>query len=247
LKVFEKHLVKFAFSNVDGFIVQAEELVQSLGRLKPGANVKKVFHPLYDFYQNWDMGFIPKKESDVPVLLFFGKIRKYKGLETLLKALAEVKKRMKFQAVIAGEFYVSSSKYKRLARSLGLMDQINWLDHYIPNDQVPGLFRNADLVVLPYQNATQSGVVPVAYQFDVPVIATRVGGLSEVIQDNATGFLVPPGNAIALAEKILEYFETSRKLEFQNNIRSFRERLSWSQAAENLVELVTELKGSDSL
>jgi glycosyltransferase involved in cell wall biosynthesis len=127
------------------------------------------------------------------------------------------------------------------------MDQINWLDHYIPTDQVPGLFRNADLVVLPYQNATQSGVVPVAYQFDVPVIATRVGGLSEVIQDNATGFLVPPGNAIALAEKILEYFETSRKLEFQNNIRSFRERLSWSQAAENLVELVTELKGSDSL
>jgi len=243
-QLLKRNLVKIAFMGVDGFMVHAEKMIETLQNLKPGAPVRRIFHPVYDFYNQWDQDIPLQEKSDVPILLFFGKIRKYKGLETLLQALELVKREMRFRAIVAGEFYVSSGRYKDLAKRLGIGDDIEWLDHYIPNDQVPGLFRRADLVVLPYRNATQSGVVPVAYQFDVPVIATRVGGLAEVIHDNQTGFLVPPGDAAELARKILEYFKLSRKEVFRKNIRNFRKRLSWNQVADTLVELATELRAA---
>ena len=237
----ERFLVKRSFGHADGFLVHAEELVRTLQEFKPNSPVRKIFLPLFEFYQRWDDEAVV--ESEVPRLLFFGKIRPYKGLETFLEALTLLRGRMRFEATIAGEFYVDPRPCKKLVRESGLEGQVTWLDRYIPNEEVPHVFRRADVVVLPYVEATQSGVVSAAYQFDVPVIASDVGGLSEIVIEGRTGGLVQPGNAAALADKIYHYFEAEKKGEFQKNIKEFRQRMSWNQAIDNLLDLVAELRG----
>src|SRR5690606_25061187 len=177
----QRFLARRAFGFADGFLVQAESLVGELRRFNPTAPVRQIYHPVYDFYVRWDCQDDCSIRPDRrPRLLFFGKIRKYKGLDTFLEALGRLKDRIDFEAVIAGEFYLNSSEFKRMAARLGVEERIIWRDRYIANEEVPALFRSSDLVVLPYIQATQSGVVPVAYQFGVPVIASRVGGLAEV-------------------------------------------------------------------
>ncbi len=237
----ERLIVKRSFNHADGFLVHADGLVRLLKEFRPTGPVRKIFLPLFEFYQRWDNDSF--SESEVPRLLFFGKIRPYKGLGTFLEALALLQGRMPFEATIAGEFYVNPRPFKRLVHTNGLEDQVTWIDRYISNEEVPHVFRSADVVVLPYIEATQSGVVSAAYQFDVPVIASNVGGLSEIVIEGKTGGLVPPGNAEALAEKILHYFEAKKKKEFQENIREFRQRMSWNQAIDNLLDLVSELRG----
>lgn len=237
----ERLFARRSFSHADGFLVHAEGLVPLLNELRPGSPVRKIFLPLFEFYQMWDDGY--SSQNEVPQLLFFGKIRPYKGLETFLEALTLMRGRMRFQATIAGEFYVDPRPFKRLVNERGLADQVTWIDRYISNEEVPHLFRSSDVVVLPYVEATQSGVVSAAYQFDVPVIASDVGGLSEIVIEGATGALVPPGNPQMLAKKIVHYFEKGQKREFQENIREFRKRMSWEQAVESLVDLVGELRG----
>ncbi len=237
----ERLLVQRSFNHADGFLVHAEGLVRLLKEFRPASPVRKIFLPLFEFYQRWDD--VPASESEIPRLLFFGKIRPYKGLETFLEALALLRGRMPFEATIAGEFYVDPRPFKRLVHKNGLVDQVTWIDRYISNEEVPHVFRSADVVVLPYVEATQSGVVSAAYQFDVPVIASDVGGLSEIVIEGETGCLFPPGNAEALAEKIIQYFEARKKKEFQENIREFRQRMSWNQAIDNLIDLVSEVRG----
>ncbi len=241
----ERQLTRGAFRHADGFLVQATGLIPVVERLNPRGLVRKVYHPLYDFYSQWDgdaVAAAAPDRRDLPSLLFFGKIRRYKGLETFLKALALVRRELDFRAVIAGEFYMAPGPYRSLARRLGLDDCLEWRDHYIPNEEVPAIFRAADLVVLPYVEATQSGVVPVAYQFEVPVVATDVGGLSEVVIEGKTGYLVPPLDAEALAGAIIRYFRERRREEFRKNILEFRTRLTWEQVVTAIEELCRMLK-----
>jgi glycosyltransferase involved in cell wall biosynthesis len=174
--------------------------------------------------------------------LFFGKVRPYKGLETLIQALGWLRRQgFEFRARIAGEFYTDDRRYRVLAAETGAGDWIEWSDRYIPNEEVPTLFEAADVVVLPYVEATQSGVVSVAFQFGVPVIATRVGGLAEVIQEGRTGFLVPPQDPEALGRAVLRYFVEDLKEPFRRNIMEFRRQLTWGQAVDSLLGLVRDL------
>ena len=235
-RVAERLLIRPAFRFVDGFLVHSRRLVRQVRDFNSEAPVKKIFHPVYDFYAQWEPPEVIRVDA-VPQILFFGKMRNYKGLGTLLQAFAFLRKRMQFRAVIAGEFYVNPKPYQRLAETLGISDCLTWDNRYIPNEQVPSLFRGADLVVLPYLDATQSGVAPLAYQFNVPVIASDVGGLSELVLDNETGYVVPPGEAELLGRKIIQYFQENKKPEFQSHISDFRKNLSWQQAVDGIVEL----------
>jgi glycosyltransferase involved in cell wall biosynthesis len=246
-RLIEYLLTRRAFPRVDGFLVQAQEMENRVREFNPAARIKRIYHPLYDFYSRWDRSEPPEADEATPHLLFFGTIRKYKGLETFLRALGLIKDRIPFRATVAGEFYVNPRPYRQLADQLSLSSRLVWKDHYIANEEVPQLFRSADLVVLPYLMATQSGVVPVAYQFEVPVIATNVGGLSEVVLEGETGYLVQAGDANALAEKIVRYFEEGKKQEFQKRIREFRSQLSWAQVVDSILELSRDERQSLSL
>lgn len=237
----QRFLARRAFGFADGFLVQAESLIDELKRFNSLAPVRQIYHPVYDFYGRWDSE-VTRPADRKPRLLFFGKIRKYKGLGTFLEALARLKGRVEFEAVIAGEFYLNSGEFKRMAVRLGVDDRIIWKDRYVANEEVPALFRSSDLVVLPYTQATQSGVVPVAYQFGVPVVASRVGGLSEVIRDGETGYLVPPQDPDALADKIYLYLTEGHRETFQRNIKVFCKKLTWQQVVDNILSLVSDCR-----
>jgi hypothetical protein len=96
---------------------------------------------------------------------------------------------------------------------------------YIPNEEVKYYFSAADAVVLPYTSATQSGIAQIAYNFDLPVIATNVGGLAEVVRDGETGLLVPPNDPRALAGRIVEYFTSVDRARLRLTVREEKEAI----------------------
>ncbi len=240
LRWLERRLIRSVLGKADGLLVQAESLGRQAALFNPAAPQRQVAHPIYDFFTQWDPG--PAKAGPGPAqLLFFGNVRRYKGLEVFLEALHLLEGRLDFCATVAGEFYVPSRPLHEMARRWGLDGRIRWESRYLPDAEVPALFRRADLVVLPYLEATQSGVVPLAYQFDVPVVSTRVGGLAEMVQDGLTGYLCPPGDAAALADAVERFFREGRADEFRRHIRRVRARLSWPQVIDSILDLLKEL------
>ena len=104
-------------------------------------------------------------------------------------------------------------------------------------------FAAADIVVLPYESATQSGIVQIAYGFEKPVIATKVGGLPEVVLDGKTGYVVPPKDHHALAEAVCRFFRENKSEEFTENVRKEAYRYSWDRMNE-VVQRLTEKTGA---
>jgi glycosyltransferase involved in cell wall biosynthesis len=121
--------------------------------------------------------------------------------------------------------------------SLNLQEYITIVDQYISNEEVGWYFNQADVVVLPYLHATQSGVIPIAYHFRKPVIATNVGGLPDVIFDGETGFLVPPDNPTQLANKIGQFHSIQDKNKFRKGIENRLELFSWAHLVQTIKTL----------
>ena len=173
---------------------------------------------------------------DGPVILFFGFVRKYKGLEYLIRAMPEVLRSVQVNLLIVGEFWEDKEPYLKTIEELGLQGNIEIVDRYVPNEEVGLYFSAADVVVLPYIDATQSAIVSLAYAFDKPVITTAVGGLPEVVSDGETGFIVPPKDSEALAAAIVRYFREDCASRFAANVKVQKNALSW----EALVRLIED-------
>lgn len=223
-------LTRMAFSAVDCAIVQSSAVEQELLSITRTVPYRHVPHPVYESFGSP----VPKAEArrmlklaDERVILFFGFIRAYKGLEVLLKAMPRVLASVKVRLLIAGEFYEGEKEYLELIRTLHLEDAITIYSRYIPQPDVPVYFSAADVVVLPYHTATQSGIVQIAYNFDKPVITTRVGGLAEVVMDGRTGFVVPPADPAALADAIVGFYRNSCESDFVENVKAEKHRFSW--------------------
>lgn len=158
-------------------------------------------------------------------ILFFGGIRPNKGIEYLIKAEPYIAASLdNFVIRIAGDGDLSSI--------VNLIKNSNHFcidNSFIPHAQVPELFKNADIVVLPYITATQSGIIPLAYAAGKPVVATRTGGLPDVIVEGETGLLVDPCNEIQLAESLIKLLKNDslRLTMGQNALLYSKEHLSW--------------------
>jgi glycosyltransferase involved in cell wall biosynthesis len=152
--------------------------------------------------------------------LFFGKVRKYKGLDVLLAAMPKVLSQIECRLVIAGEFYDSIDKYRQLIRDYGIEQHVHIDDRYIPNEEIAGIFDGVDLLVLPYLSASQSAVASISLANALPVLASRSGGLSEIVIENFNGLLFPVGDSEALADQIISYFAKNLGPVFANNMRS---------------------------
>src|SRR6185295_1036332 len=105
---------------------------------------------------------------------------------------------------------------------------------YIDDDEVPLFFSAADVCVLPYKSATQSGITAISFHFDVPIIATDVGGLKEIVHQEETGLIVPKADAGLIAKSVKHYFEPANRTVFRENIRRMKERLSWESFAKKI-------------
>lgn len=232
-------LSKTAFSKVDRFIVHSEEDRINLLDIYPDAVAVKNFHPIIDLFENGDISTVNANSNlnKSHQLLFFGYVRKYKGLEYLLKAMPKMLKELDITLTVAGEFYDEKKFYLDLIEELGISKYVKVIDEYIPNEKVGDYFANTDLVVIPYITATQSGIVQIAYNFNLPVVVTRVGGLPEVVKDGETGYIVEPGSASAVADAVLDYFNNARGDSFRSNVIEHKKLFSW----ENLVKSIESL------
>lgn len=179
--------------------------------------------------------------------LFFGRIDAHKGLDAALRALVHIGKQTTVEAapglVIAGNPEAGDlDEYRRLIGDLGLEDRVRIFPGHIPVIDVQLYFRAADAVVLPYRESSTSGVAHLAMGFGLPVVATRVGGLADVIADGANGILVPPSDESALAtamEKLSGDDETRYRL--AEGSSSSRARYSWEGIAGKTVAVYESL------
>ena len=185
-------------------------MAEQIRELNPRAAVDVVLHPRYDLPYTRQL---PDRElarsrlgldSEGAVFLFFGLVREYKGLDILLAALSMLPPGGSWTCLVAGEFYKSKETYEARIRELGLENMVRLEDRYIPNSEVPLYFAAADLTVLPYRNATQSGVAALSFALNRPVLTTRVGALPEMITEGENGWLVPPDDPVALASVLSE-------------------------------------------
>jgi glycosyltransferase involved in cell wall biosynthesis len=242
-RVFDRAFTDWMMRNSDGYLVMSDAVEKDLDRLKPGAPRRRVPHPFYAQFdrQRWTRETARASLGlDGDVALFFGYVRHYKGLDTLLTAWKRVRAvRPQATLVVAGEFYDDPASYEGLVREAG---GVRLLDRYIPDDEVEALFRAADVTVLPYRSGTQSGVTHVAYALGSPVIATRVGGLTETVREGETGLTVPPEDPVALAAAIVRFFAEGLGERMRGPIATLRERHSWDALARATVEFVDDLK-----
>ncbi|MBX7150203.1 glycosyltransferase [bacterium] len=239
-------LTHFILNSTDLFITQSDTVKKDLLSLKPAAQYRNTPHPIYNIFGPQIQKKAAKAELKISsdrVILFFGFIRKYKGLDILLRAMPIVLKQIDVQLLVAGEFYDSEQEYRDLIKELKLENHVTVYADYCPNEKVGQFFCASDAVVLPYRSATQSGIVQIAYHFNKPVIVTDVGGLAEVVLDHITGFITPPNDPERIAESILKFYAEHRETEFTKNIETEKKKYTW----ETFVEVLEDLAGVQRL
>jgi glycosyltransferase involved in cell wall biosynthesis len=242
-----KHAVsKGVLSRGDYFIVHSDEEKERLMKLIGKTRVEVCFHPTYDHF---NPGVIPRNEAkerlklrEENILLFFGFVRAYKGLATLIQAMPAILQRIDARLVIAGEFWKDKDRYLKMIEDLVLEEKVTIVDRYIPNEEIPYFFYASDIVVLPYTSVTGSGLVQLAFGFDRPVVVSEIGALSEVVRNKKTGFLVPPEDPGQIAKAVVEYFTKSNRNRMSESIEKEKEKFSWNQLI-RAIETFGEEKG----
>ena len=227
----------------DAFVVHSEQDRHRLHALLPTAHIYKSFLPTYA--ELADQSGTESAErlrsqldlpGDTPLLLFFGFVRPYKGLDYLIQAMPLVLEKQPAHLLVVGEFWGSSEFYERYIREYGVERAVTLVNQYVPNEDLGQYFALADVVVLPYVSATQSAVVQLALGFGKPVITTRVGGLHEVVRDGVNGLIVPPQDEVALADAIVRFYRDQVASQLRANIAESRgsDAFSWH----SLVEII---------
>jgi glycosyltransferase involved in cell wall biosynthesis len=226
------------------FIVQSLEEKGRLLDMIPEAHIDVAPHPVYDMFADQR---ISKEEArrrlglslGVPVLLFFGIVREYKGLKDILAALPKIQARLgSVILVVAGEFWEDKRPCLEMSERLRVSDSVIIEDRYIPNEEVPLYFSAADVLVAPYRRATGSGVIQMAMGFRVPVITTSMSGLTEIVVDGKTGFVVPPADPEALATAITRYFQEAHRTGMVQEIARSTRDFSWGSVVWLLTQIV---------
>ena len=281
----DKYLSKKTLGLADSYIVHAMKTFDELKALLPSTElvltyngqrnlgqktkpVIKLFHPIYDLYKedpHFDVeAFKAKYVLKQNVFLFFGFIRKYKGLHNVILAFNELAKtRNDVSLLICGESFWNTldsgktlTKIKKtifsvlkkillrsnddegnyaplaLIKELGLDDRVVVFNEFIPNEDVHKYFQVSDCVVLYYLTATPSGIESLSYNFDLPILATRVGHFPETIVDGYNGYLAEE-NADSMAMTMERFLEHPIP---KSNVHSYKAKLSWAEYAQAILK-----------
>ncbi len=244
-RFFDHAFNRYFLNRNDGFIAMTEKVKNDLLYYLPDAKCLLIPHPIYDhFGVKLGRGEALKHlnitvKEDSRVLLFFGIIRDYKGLDLLIEALSLLDKR--YVLIIAGEAYGDFKKYEKCMERFEVKERCFVFERYIGDEEVPYFFSAGDVCVLPYKSATQSGITGIAQHFELPVIATNVGGLAETISHNKTGLMVDHVNPTALAAQITYYFENQCRESFAANIHNQNKENNWGSFVKKLEAFVQEI------
>ncbi|MEZ4386808.1 MAG: glycosyltransferase [Candidatus Krumholzibacteriia bacterium] len=245
-------LTRQALRQGHGFVAQSEQVRRDLLALLPEVSPERVRlapHPVYDYGDpgrprpsradaRRALGLPP----DARVLLYFGFIKPYKGLVHLIDAVPRLRDHWGpagVRVAMVGDVYGDRSVYDQRIAATGASDVILFHPEYVADQAVETWFMASDLVVLPYVSATQSGIVQIAWNYDLPVVTTRVGGLPEVVRDGDTGFLVPPADSEALARACIRFFDEQHADRMAAAVKRAKVAYTWENQAAVVEDLLS--------
>jgi glycosyltransferase involved in cell wall biosynthesis len=244
-RFFDTFFNRIFVKSYDGFIVLSESVKKDLLAIDPAAKHCLLKHPSYNQFGDK----IARKEAAAvlgldptkKILLFFGLIRNYKGLDLLLQAFSNLNK--EFILLIAGEVYGDEINYTNLI-SKSKNNNIHFVNKFIDEQDVKLYFSVADLCVLPYKSATQSGIKALANSFCLPVLISNVGGLAEDIVDDKNGFILNDINPLAIQNKIEEIFNENKLIQVEENLKIENLLLNdtWTKFSDSLIQFCDTLK-----
>ncbi len=235
----DKAALRLALGPGDGFVVHSQADADRLREQFHQARFRVSPHPTYAALGDAAAGKLPAEiPADRPLLLFCGLVRPYKGLDILLEAMPLVLARRPVHLLVAGEFWQGAAAFENQIEALGIGQSVTLVDAYLSNDDLAATIDRADVLVLPYRSATQSGLVQAAFGRCKPVITTAVGGLPEVVHDGLNGLVVPPADPLSLAEAIDRYFNEGLQQRFSDNIAQQQDRFEWQVMVETLESLL---------
>ncbi|HPI55383.1 MAG TPA: glycosyltransferase, partial [Chitinophagaceae bacterium] len=233
---------RYFMKPVDGFVTMSKKVLSDL-QLFTHKPALQVVHPLYDNFGDIMPSHEAREKIGLPpsgkLVLFFGFIRKYKGLDLLFESIAMLKQQNFFatnqvQFVIAGEFYEPEAPYMKMIDELKIADHLILRNHFITDHEVKYYLNAADCVIQPYKQATQSGVTPLAYHFEKPMIVTNVGGLADMVPEHI-GLVAEP-TATSISKSIVEFFAKD-SAPFVAALHEEKKKYSWSNITGAIVSL----------
>lgn len=239
-------LTKCVLSAGDYFIIHSKQDETDLQTIKQNLIFRRVVHPTYDIFKFQNLSMSDGRnllgiDDNEKILLFFGFVREYKGLKHLLRAMPQIKEALvNISLLVVGDFAGDREVYMDLISELQIENCVKVYDGYIPDKEVEKFFAASDLVVLPYESATQSGIAQIAYGFEKPIIATNVGGLSEVVIHGKTGYIVEPKNSRQLAEYVIRFFNENKIAAFQEAIKTEAYKYSWDRMCNTIGDLLEQ-------
>lgn len=239
----DKPFTRYFLKSCDAFVTMSEKVLADLRTFEPYKPALLVPHPLYDNFGTPLSKAEARKALGLPaedkILLFFGFIRQYKGLDLLLNAMADDRIRSEgIRLLVAGEFYEDEAPYHDIIRQQGLERHIILKTGFIPDSEVRLYLCAADCVVQPYRNATQSGVTPLAYHFEKPMIVTNVGGLPALVPHEKAGLVTKPESE-AIANAVLQFYRMGEDY-FLPHLRDEKKKYAW----ENLTAAILKMARS---
>ncbi len=241
----DKAFTKYFLKSCHAFITMSEKVMNDLKNFETGKPIQLVQHPLYDNFGE-PMAKEPARtklalDLNSKIILFFGFIRQYKGLDLLIRAMADERiKKAGIKLLVAGEFYEDSKLYADLIRDNALEKNVLLHTHFIPDNEVKYYLCTADCVIQPYRNATQSGVTPLAYHFEKPMIVSNVGGLPALVPHEKVGLVCEP-DPDSIADAILKFYEMGED-HFIPNIIEEKKKYSWAKLVDAIKLLAMKVK-----
>lgn len=237
----DRTFTRYFLKACDGFITMSDKVMNDLRQFEKKKPALLVQHPLYDNFgekiSKEEARSFLKLDSSDKIVLFFGFIRKYKGLDLLLQAMTDKHiKEANIKLLIAGEFYEDEKPYLQIIKDNQLEETVILKNQFIQDQEVKYYLCAADMVVQPYRNATQSGVTPLAYHFEKPMVVTNVGGLPDLVPDHKVGLVCEP-QPKSIAEAILEYYQLGEDY-FIPHLRSEKQKYAWTNLTKAIKELV---------
>ncbi|MDR2894109.1 MAG: glycosyltransferase [Alistipes sp.] len=240
---FDTLLTRYFVRSMDGFIYMSETVGCELAEFDGAKPRLYSPHPIFDHFGER----LPRGEAAARLgldpgaeyLLFFGLVREYKGLDMLLEAWTDMRQRGTTagrKLLVAGEFYDDVEKYRAQISRLGLNSDVIIHDRFVPDSEIAPYFSLADLLVLPYRSASQSGVTQIALHFEVPMVVTNVGGLPEIVRDGVTGHVCNP-TPESIADAIERFYAANGADTLRPNFAEEKKRFSWTAAADALERL----------
>jgi glycosyltransferase involved in cell wall biosynthesis len=242
-RIGDKPFTQYFLNACDGFITMSEKVKTDLESFHPSQPIAVLPHPLYDHFgervEKGQAKALLQLPADKKILLFFGFIRAYKGLDLLLEAVGLLKQQQRlpedFFLLVAGEFYEAEEPYRQIIDRYQLADIVRLDADFIPDDRVRYYFSAADGVIQPYKHATQSGVTPLAYHFEIPMIVTRVGALPDYVPEGRVGLVSEP-TVSAIADAIAAFYEKGTA-QFMPGLLEEKNRYSWKRFTESILQL----------